>query len=106
MAASVLAGRVGVFIFVIIASTPLMLEHRPVLQEPPQGFEPWTPALRKRCSTAELRRPIGAADAGILRAFATSIKAHRAGPHAPRTSAPGSTTAGRWTSATRRQTRR
>ena len=28
------------------------------LQEPPQGFEPWTPALRKPCSTAELRRPI------------------------------------------------
>ena len=25
-------------------------------REPPQGFEPWTPALRKLCSTAELRR--------------------------------------------------
>ena len=24
--------------------------------KPPQGFEPWTPALRKLCSTAELRR--------------------------------------------------
>src|SRR3954468_17650796 len=27
-----------------------------VSEEPPQGFEPWTPALRKLCSTAELRR--------------------------------------------------
>ena len=27
-----------------------------VSQKPPQGFEPWTPALRKRCSTAELFR--------------------------------------------------
>jgi hypothetical protein len=26
------------------------------IKKPPQGFEPWTPALRKRCSTAELRR--------------------------------------------------
>ena len=25
-------------------------------RKPPQGFEPWTPALRKLCSTAELRR--------------------------------------------------
>src|SRR5216683_72981 len=25
-------------------------------EKPPQGFEPWTPALRKLCSTAELRR--------------------------------------------------
>src|SRR5262249_10254145 len=27
-----------------------------VFPEPPQGFEPWTSALRKRRSTAELRR--------------------------------------------------
>jgi hypothetical protein len=25
------------------------------LGEPPQGFEPWTPALRKRCTTTVLR---------------------------------------------------
>jgi integrase len=25
-------------------------------RKPPQGFEPWTPALRKRCTTAVLRR--------------------------------------------------
>src|SRR5262245_43724583 len=28
----------------------------PFASKPPQGFEPWTPALRKLCSTAELRR--------------------------------------------------
>ena len=36
--------------------TPLPLIEVAFTSEPPQGFEPWTPALRKLCSTAELRR--------------------------------------------------
>jgi hypothetical protein len=36
--------------------TPQVLVLVAFASKPPQGFEPWTPALRKLCSTAELRR--------------------------------------------------
>ena len=39
-----------------LGSTLKLRQPKTLYSKPPQGFEPWTPALRKPCSTAELRR--------------------------------------------------
>ena len=72
---------------------PIALQGNRFRVEPPQGFEPWTYALRVRCSTPELGRPATRAANGeeARQAYKAPRRAHapprmagRDGRHRPR----------------------